>query len=211
MSSSCLYCWEVLHCHLNSKPVPEFDQLFGIDQLGDRDIMADGGQEPQYPLFVTWKRSRDDRLRGCIGNFTPMPLSRGLREYALIAALEDSRFPPIRLAELQHLSCSVSLLTDFQDCQRWDDWTVGLHGIKIEFKHPSTNRHMSGTYLPQIAQEQGWSKRETLDSLLLKAGFNDGGLEDVLPALRIQRYSSRITSASWDEYSQWRRNLSASS
>jgi AMMECR1 domain-containing protein len=39
------------------------------------------------PLFVTWnKRAADGeyRLRGCIGNFNPMPLHEGLQKYALI-------------------------------------------------------------------------------------------------------------------------------
>jgi AMMECR1 domain-containing protein len=41
-------------------------------------------------LFVTWntvsklRPNKKPALRGCIGNFTPMPLAKGLREYALI-------------------------------------------------------------------------------------------------------------------------------
>lgn len=50
---------------------------------------------PQSALFVTWNtvgRRGDYRLRGCIGNFQPMPIREGIAEYALISALEDSRF-----------------------------------------------------------------------------------------------------------------------
>jgi AMMECR1 domain-containing protein len=41
-------------------------------------------------LFVTWnttshlRSNKKPALRGCIGNFGPMPLAQGLREYALI-------------------------------------------------------------------------------------------------------------------------------
>lgn len=60
------------------------------------------------PLFVTWNIVRPDgstRLRGCIGNFSPMPLAMGLQEYALISALKDRRFSPIALSELPRLEC----------------------------------------------------------------------------------------------------------
>ena len=41
-------------------------------------------------LFVTWntvshlRPNKKPALRGCIGNFSPMPLAKGLQEYALI-------------------------------------------------------------------------------------------------------------------------------
>ena len=62
------------------------------------------------PLFVTWntRSSRPGRaphLRGCIGNFSAMPLHDGLAEYALIAAFNDSRFKKIQKSELESLEC----------------------------------------------------------------------------------------------------------
>lgn len=59
------------------------------------------------PLFVTWniKQARDWRLRGCIGNFEPMPLHEGIAEYALISAFRDSRFRKIDQSELEKLQC----------------------------------------------------------------------------------------------------------
>jgi AMMECR1 domain-containing protein len=71
---------------------------------------------------VTW--DKDDQLRGCIGNFSAMPLARGLAEYALTSALRDSRFAPISAAELPRLSCHVSLLTQFEPAADYLDWTV---------------------------------------------------------------------------------------
>jgi uncharacterized protein (TIGR00296 family) len=74
---------------------------------------------------VTWKLA-DDSLRGCIGSFSQLPLHFGLREYALIAALRDTRFEPIDKDELEELSCGVSLLTNFEPADGHFDWEVSL-------------------------------------------------------------------------------------
>src|SRR5690349_19373341 len=51
--------------------------------------------------FVTlW----EDQLRGCIGFPYPVkPLAEAVQEAAVSAALQDPRFPPVRLEELPHL------------------------------------------------------------------------------------------------------------
>lgn len=53
--------------------------------------------EPPSPLFVTWNvlsssalasgilEEDDKMLRGCIGNFSELPVESGIREYALIS------------------------------------------------------------------------------------------------------------------------------
>jgi uncharacterized protein (TIGR00296 family) len=84
---------------------------------------------------VTWHTTGDE-LRGCIGTFTSEPLSKNLSQYALISALQDSRFPPITSQELSSLSVAVSLLVNFdKDALHPLDWQVGKHGIIISFKH----------------------------------------------------------------------------
>lgn len=50
-------------------------------------------------------RPQTARLRGCIGTFEPMPVRRGLEEYAEVAALHDTRFDPIAIRELDRLEC----------------------------------------------------------------------------------------------------------
>lgn len=40
------------------------------------------------------------------------------------SALKDSRFPPLTREELPKLSCSVSLLTNFEDAGDYLDWEV---------------------------------------------------------------------------------------
>jgi hypothetical protein len=43
-------------------------------------------------------------------------------------------------------------------------------------------RRFHGTYLPHVAPEQGWNVRQTIDSLIRKAGF-DGPIDDALARL----------------------------
>ncbi|CAL1701346.1 unnamed protein product [Somion occarium] len=190
----------------------------------------------QSPLFVTWntrssRHGRAPRLRGCIGNFDPLPLHKGLAEYALISAFRDTRFNKIEEWELESLECGISLLTDFEDASSYLDWSIGVHGIYITFPHPSLlaapsdrseapsplssttsiptrsyiKHSYSATYLPQIAPEQGWDKIETVDSAIRKAGWNGRITEDIRRSVKLRRYQSRKCTVGWEEYVQWRK------
>jgi len=159
---------------------------------------------------VTWKK-RDGRgelaLRGCIGNFSDLQLVEGLREYALCSALSDNRFDPVSADELPLLEVSVSLLVDFQPATDAFDWTVGEHGIRISFLDPVTRTTRSGTFLPEVAPEQGWDKRATLDALVRKTGCRGLVTDDLLASIKLVRYRSSKTSLSWDEYVQVRDSI----
>ena len=161
-----------------------------------------------YPLFVTWntisRTSGDKRLRGCIGTFDPLPLETGLQSYSLTSAFEDTRFSPIPSTLLSSLSCSLTLLAGFEPCQDAMDWVLGRHGIRISFTYRS--RRHGATYLPDVAVEQGWSKEETVESLMKKAGW-DGSSHGGGYARRILRGSSRSDEAKgkpWDEVADFR-------
>jgi len=123
----------------------------------------------KFPLFVTWKKGHEKKLRGCIGTFSHLALHRGLNEYALISALRDTRFDPIVVHELPELHCSVSLLINFEPARDYRDWTVGVHGIRIEFEEDRQQKN--AVYLPEVAHEQGWDHTETLDNLMRKGGY----------------------------------------
>ena len=108
------------------------------------------------PMFITWKdvvTEASPILRGCIGTFQPQPLYEGLRRYTIKSALEDDRFSPIKAKELENLSCSVSLLTDFAVVKDWNGWEIGTHGITIEFS--KNGQSYKATFLPEVASEQG--------------------------------------------------------
>ena len=72
-------------------------------------------------------------LRGCIGCFDSLYLPDGIHDYSLTAALNDSRFSPVRIDEVSALSCTVSLLTNFEPARDCYDWSLETHGIRIKF------------------------------------------------------------------------------
>ncbi|KAI8888450.1 hypothetical protein K501DRAFT_320834 [Backusella circina FSU 941] len=169
------FCFEVLIAFLEDSPAPK--PIFPNDS---------------YPLFVTWNVESGDELvlRGCIGNFNPMPLHKGLEKYALISALEDRRFRPISLKEIPKLHCAVSLLTDFEEANDYLDWEIGKHGIWIEFKTESGHK-TTATYLPEVMSEQGWTKEEAIDSLLRKGGYRGSFSSTIYDTIVLTRYQSQ--------------------
>lgn len=179
----CCYCFDVLYCHLYSFPQPRLPSF----------------TDDPYPLFVTWKTGRDQRLRGCIGTFSAMNLHSGLREYALTSALWDSRFPPVTPEELPKLSCSVSLLTNFEDARDYLDWEVGVHGILIEFLHENGVQG-TATYLPEVAKEQDWDRIQAINSLLRKGGFQAPITSEFRKTIKLTRYRSEKVTISFAEY-----------
>ncbi|KAF9333703.1 AMME syndrome candidate protein 1 protein [Linnemannia elongata] len=163
----CYYCFDSLVAYFDGRPVspPTFD-------------------DSPFPLFVTWSTSedgttRDLRLRGCIGNFSAMPLHSGLKEYALTSAFKDGRFPPIDRKELSSL--------------------VGRHGIWIEFKD-ARGRKKTATYLPEVAKEQGWTKEKAIESLLRKGGYREAISQEFLDSVILTRYQSRKGQVTYQDY-----------
>ncbi|KAL8824596.1 MAG: hypothetical protein Q9170_008105 [Blastenia crenularia] len=163
-------------------------------------------REEQYPLFVTWNTvsSRGHKsLRGCIGTFEPQDLSTGLENYALTAAFDDTRFSPIRSAELPALANHITLLHTFIPCAHPLDWNLGSHGLRISFTYHG--RRMGATYLPDVAVEQEWSKEETVVSLMRKAGWT-GRSRDWrnVNDLRAVRYEGKGEGCRWGVWRDWR-------
>lgn len=182
-----------------------------------------------FPLFVTWNtvsRSGYKNLRGCIGTFEPQELEYGLRSYALTrytfqpisirnvyyanashSAFEDVRFQPIPASLLPSLSNHVTLLTNFsQPTKDPMDWTLGTHGLRISFS--ANSRRYGATYLPDVAKEQGWTKEETLISLMRKAGWS-GSSSSWLKTWRdgkgeIVRYEGKQVGLHYAEWREWR-------
>ena len=211
----CLYCFDVLASHLHRTSCP--DPPFPADA--------------SFPLFVTWNKqnrsghldlrgcigvpgtlpeaARHDltrRVRACPGCLSPLPIT-SLKTYALNSALKDRRFSPIDARELPHLHCTVSLLTSFEVACSLDDWTIGPHGVMIDYVDPTNQvprttelsrlgrlgrvllrvppvrrapqhrrtrlppQARSAVYLPDVIPEQGWTKAETVDSLVRKSGY----------------------------------------
>ncbi|KAL8916736.1 MAG: hypothetical protein Q9172_006171 [Xanthocarpia lactea] len=163
-------------------------------------------REERYPLFVTWNTisARGHKsLRGCIGTFEAQELSSGLKNYALTAAFDDTRFSPIRSHELPTLANYITLLHTFTPCAHPLDWSLGTHGLRISFTH--SGRRFGATYLPDVAVEQGWSKEETIVSLMRKAGWT-GRSKDwrAVGDLKAVRYEGKGEGCQWSTYRDWR-------
>lgn len=163
-------------------------------------------------MFVTWKTTKDHVLRGCIGTTSPINLIIGLKRYSLRSALEDGRFSPIKVSELESLTCSISLLTDFSNCSNYCDWTIGMHGISIKFE--DGGHHYSALYLPEVMTECGtmehykhialtrigFNYEEALYSLIKKSGHKGAVNRSFLQKLQITRFQSRKASVAVTEY-----------
>lgn len=173
-------------------------------------------------MFVTWKTKADNELRGCIGTTSPINLIEGLRKYSIISALQDGRFDPIRAAELESLICSISLLTDFEKCKRFDDWIIGVHGVSIKFKVDEKLFH--ALFLPEVMIEHSTIKKyskhfltsldfnhlQTLENLIRKSGCKAEITKELIDKIEVTRFQSRKSSVEVTKYIQIRNKNHAS-
>ncbi len=184
-SKLCKYCFQVL------------EGVFS-DQDIDKIPFPEEFKGKAYPLFVTWTTGKEKELRGCIGTFSKDILEKNLIRYTLISAFKDTRFNPISKAELKNLNCEVSLLVEFEKAKSPIDWVVGTHGIDIDFKDKNGENY-SATFLPEVAEEEGWDQKTTLQYLIRKAGYR-GSLESVFNNIEVTRYQSIKKTISYDDY-----------
>ncbi|MBU4347105.1 AmmeMemoRadiSam system protein B [Candidatus Parcubacteria bacterium] len=116
--------------------------------------------------FVTLRNS--GKLRGCIGRIEPSgkPLWQVVRDMAIAAATEDDRFSPVNKGELDKIDYEISVLSAPEKIDNWQDIELGKHGVIAQ------KGLRGGVFLPQVADETGWSKEEFLSQLCFqKAGL----------------------------------------
>jgi AmmeMemoRadiSam system protein A len=114
-----------------------------------------------FGCFVTMHDAATHRLRGCIGRIqSPDPLVVGVHESA-IGALRDPRFTnyPITLGELPRLDLEVSVLSPLTEAAHALEFEPLEHGIFLSCQG------RTGTFLPQVARETGWSREQLLARL----------------------------------------------
>jgi len=107
---------------------------------------------------------------------------------------------------LSDLNCSVSLLTNFEPAGHWKDWQIGKHGIRIEFPNERGSLR-SATYLPEIADEQNWDHKQTIDSLLRKGGYKAKITDELRDKIALTRYQSEKMTKSFHD---WMKRFSGS-
>jgi len=78
-----------------------------------------------------------------------------------------------------------------------------VHGIRISFSWHG--KRYGSTYLPDVAKEQGWSKTETMVSLMRKAGWSGRSSEWMeVKDLSVTRYQGLKAGARYEDWRDWR-------
>ena len=139
------------------------DSYIRRGKIPDFDVESDRLNEIQG-AFVTL--NIDGRLRGCIGNIVgDKPLWETVRAMAVEASSRDPRFPKVTRDELGKITIEISVLSPLKKA-RPEDIVLGRDGVIVK------KGFRQGVYLPQVAEETGWSRDEFLDSLCMhKAGL----------------------------------------
>ncbi len=147
--------------YIRTRSVPE------VDPAG-----LSGVLRTKCGAFVTL--NKHGALRGCIGRFEGgEPLYKVVQEMAVAAATQDFRFRPVQESELKDLEIEISVLTPLRKIGSPDELQLGKHGIYIR------KGSRSGTFLPQVARETGWTKEEFLGHCAKdKAGIGWDGWKD---------------------------------
>jgi len=114
--------------------------------------------------FVTLKKSGE--LRGCIGyTSAAKPLYMTVRDTATLAALRDTRFPPVSASELPQLEYEISVLSPLRRVTDIRQIKVGQHGLLMK------NGEYEGLLLPQVPVEEKWGQQTFLEETCHKAGM----------------------------------------
>ncbi|MFA4981747.1 MAG: AmmeMemoRadiSam system protein B [Candidatus Omnitrophota bacterium] len=134
--------------------------------------------------FVTLHESGE--LRGCIGNMAGHgPLYRTVADMAIEAATGDPRFSTLSPAEIDKIDIEISVLSPLKKVASYKEVEIPGHGVVVR------SGYRSGVYLPQVADETGWSRDEFLTSLCShKAGLSPDAWKD--PSTEILVFSAEV-------------------
>jgi AmmeMemoRadiSam system protein A len=146
------YARQSIEKYMKTKQVPMIDD-------GDK-IFGD-----YYGIFVTLKKNNE--LRGCVGSTEAvLPLRQGIPQLACSAAFDDYRFKPVEEKELKNIDMEISILSPNKRIKSPEEIVMGKHGVIVK------NGNKTGLFLPQVAQETGWTKEQFLNDLCTeKAGL----------------------------------------
>ncbi len=151
----------------------------------------------KFGVFVTIERLSHigpkvyKELRGCIGFPYPIKsLIEATIDSAISAAVEDPRFPPMKLNELSNVIFEVSILSPPEEVvvrNRKDlpkEIVIGRDGLIVEYGW------YRGLLLPQVPVEYKWDTETFLAETCMKAGLPPDSwlIDDV----KIYRFEARI-------------------
>jgi AmmeMemoRadiSam system protein A len=147
-------------------------------EVSDPALLADAGG------FVSLHEIGSHRLRGCVGRLqASAPLIQTVVETAA-NVLEDPRFAnhPVTLHDLQRLDIEISVLSPLRTMTHPLDFEPLNEGFYL------TCGGRSGTFLPQVARQTGWSREQLLSRLCTeKLGLAADAWKG--PEVRLQKYT----------------------
>lgn len=140
----------------------------------------------QEGAFVTIHKR--GQLRGCIGNIIGQgPLYQTVRDMAIASATSDPRFRPVSKDELPEIDIEISVLSIPRQAHNVEDIIMGRHGVIVQ------RGFHRGLFLPQVADETGWSREEFLSQLCSqKAGLSPDAWKD--PKTRLDIFTAQVFS-----------------
>lgn len=107
----------------------------------------------------------NEKLRGCIGYIiTQKPLFETIVEAAKHSAFGDPRFDELSRDEVDKIEIEISVLSQFEPINSYDEIEVGKHGLLLE-------EGGRAVLLPQVATEQNYNRAQFLAALCHKAGL----------------------------------------
>lgn len=114
--------------------------------------------EKKGAVFVTLKKA--GRLRGCLGGFEAKEsIWQAVADMAVAASTSDPRFPPVTQEELEDITIEISLLSPLKKIKLIEEIKLGKHGVYLK------QGNLTGTFLPQVAQEGNWNKDSFLGEI----------------------------------------------
>lgn len=126
--------------------------------------VSDGVMSEPKAVFVTLNKRKN--LRGCIGTTEPtMPLAQAVAQYALAAAFQDFRFPPVKLSELKDIKIEISILSSLKSVKSAAGIIPHKHGVVVR------KGKSSGLFLPQV-----WEHFTNKDDFLSELCYQKAGL-----------------------------------
>lgn len=126
-------------------------------------------------------------LRGCIGYIVGRaPLFDTVVETARLAATEDPRFPRVGASEIPDLEFEISVLSEPEPLESYDDIVVGEHGLILN------DAAGSGVLLPQVPLEHEMDREAYLNAICRKAGLPEDRWRR--KKINLQTFTARVFS-----------------
>lgn len=135
-----------------------------LDKKHDLGLLWEEAFDEERGVFVTLQKQGE--LRGCIGNIMAYEsIFKAVPRLALESALSDHRFDPVKERELDSIKIEVSILTEPQPIEGFEEIRPGIDGVVL------SGKGHRATFLPQVWESLP-EKGAFLSALCRKAGLS---------------------------------------